>query len=541
MLAPTRYQLSAEQLAAALALAGVTPKGNSVLPLRPPPSDPVNALRGTGMLSSDGRLTDNATATLHTAAGPSHVALVTANRAGQEFRAAALLLRGSQNGMFVMQACAENGGFDFAVLPTLTQATVLVDELLDLTAFGSGSGSTAIELDLCGFAALLAAADATQQARLAGVVARTTETAPSELTAGALEEQLDKGLRTNDTRWAVAAARGAVPVALSAASGRFAAGLDRLASLGLVQGTAPGAFQFTEEGSELSRSITQLVTTGSVVVLTDAAVGRTALAYVSMFRSPFTTWFALWTGLGAKNPHAQLFDATNETALRLVRSLLDTPSPAWEATRTDSEMVSRQRTGDGHPAAVTAVTPRPLASAAAPTKRPWRPTHLAPEQGMPAWAVPDTSHAPVARIDPGVELQLLERRGNWAHVVRNNGWDAWVDGRVLKELTPRVSPVPPARPIPHRVPDQSAHPPTPVPPVPAKRRWHPTHVVPDRSIPAWATPDAGRAAVARIDQGIQVQVVERRGTWAHIICDNGWEAWVDGRAIVPLMRRPLGG
>jgi SH3-like domain-containing protein len=513
VLAPTRYKLTADQLAAGLALARLTPKGNSALPLRPPPPDPVNELKASGILSSDGRMTDDAAATLRVAADPSHVVLVTANRAGQELWAAALLLRDSDNGMFVMQAGTDQGGFDFAVLPTLAQATVLVDELLDLTAFGSGSGSITVELDLCAFAALLAAADATREARMAAVVARTTDTAPPELTAPTLEEQLGKGLSTNDTRWAVSAARRAVPVALSAASGRCAAGLDRLASLGLVQTNSPGAFRFTEQGTELSRSLTQLVTTGSVVVLADAIAGRTALAYVTMFRSPFTTWFALWTGLGAKNPHAQLFDATNETALRLVRSLLD----ATEATRTDSEVLSRQRAAD-----------LVVESAAAPAKPPWRPTHLVPDYGMSAWAAPDARDKPVARIDPRVELQLLERSGDWAHIVCNNGWSAWVDGRAINEIPPRVPHVPVPGP---------AHIATPLEVSAAKPPWGPTHVVPDGGTSAWAAPDPRGVPIARIDPGVEVQLLERSGDWAHIVCNNGWSAWVDRRVIKELHPR----
>ncbi|MGW8360484.1 YrhB domain-containing protein [Streptomyces wedmorensis] len=64
----------------------------------------------------------------------------------------------------------------------------------------------------------------------------------------------------------------------------------------------------------------------------------------------------------------------------------------------------------------------------------WRPTHLVPEGGMPAWAEPDPAGEPVARIDAGVELQLLERAGDRVHIVCNNGWSAWVDGRAVEPL-----------------------------------------------------------------------------------------------------------
>jgi hypothetical protein len=67
----------------------------------------------------------------------------------------------------------------------------------------------------------------------------------------------------------------------------------------------------------------------------------------------------------------------------------------------------------------------------------WRPTHLVPDGGIPAWATPDPAGVPVARIDAGVELQLLELARGWAHILCANGWSAWVNGRAIKELQSR--------------------------------------------------------------------------------------------------------
>jgi hypothetical protein len=58
--------------------------------------------------------------------------------------------------------------------------------------------------------------------------------------------------------------------------------------------------------------------------------------------------------------------------------------------------------------------------------------------------------------------------------------------------------------------------------------WNPTHetLQPAR---AWAQPDPGGAVVATIDPAVPVQVLERRGDWAEVLCSNGWSGWVDGR------------
>ncbi|MGW4892462.1 hypothetical protein ACWEQL_09375 [Kitasatospora sp. NPDC004240] len=63
----------------------------------------------------------------------------------------------------------------------------------------------------------------------------------------------------------------------------------------------------------------------------------------------------------------------------------------------------------------------------------FRPTHVAPQDGLPTWTVPDLSE-PSARLDPLLPVQLIGRQGDWGHVMCANGWSAWVDGRLLVAL-----------------------------------------------------------------------------------------------------------
>jgi hypothetical protein len=65
--------------------------------------------------------------------------------------------------------------------------------------------------------------------------------------------------------------------------------------------------------------------------------------------------------------------------------------------------------------------------------------------------------------------------------------------------------------------------------------YMPTHVVCDDGQPAWDAPDPGRQPVTRLDPLLDVQVTEQRADgWAHVRCENGWEAWVDGALLVPI-------
>ncbi|MFI8193381.1 hypothetical protein ACIF8T_32190 [Streptomyces sp. NPDC085946] len=60
----------------------------------------------------------------------------------------------------------------------------------------------------------------------------------------------------------------------------------------------------------------------------------------------------------------------------------------------------------------------------------FRPTHVVPLDGMPAWEAPDPARPTVA-LDGLLPVRLVDRRGDWGQVLCSNGWSAWVDSRLL--------------------------------------------------------------------------------------------------------------
>lgn len=89
------------------------------------------------------------------------------------------------------------------------------------------------------------------------------------------------------------------------------------------------------------------------------------------------------------------------------------------------------------------------------------------------------------------------------------------------------APTPPPAPTP-----TPASPPAPAPtPEPA---WSATHTVPAAGLWAFTEPDPQASPVATLDPWLPVQVDRTWGVWAHVICSNGWEAWVDGQALLPM-------
>ncbi|OKK03660.1 hypothetical protein AMK26_19640 [Streptomyces sp. CB03234] len=65
----------------------------------------------------------------------------------------------------------------------------------------------------------------------------------------------------------------------------------------------------------------------------------------------------------------------------------------------------------------------------------FRPSHVVPAEGLPAWEAPDPAR-PTVPLDPFLPVQLLDRVGDWGQVLCSNGWSAWVDGRLLVSVPP---------------------------------------------------------------------------------------------------------
>ncbi|GAA0646039.1 hypothetical protein GCM10009535_24550 [Streptomyces thermocarboxydovorans] len=67
--------------------------------------------------------------------------------------------------------------------------------------------------------------------------------------------------------------------------------------------------------------------------------------------------------------------------------------------------------------------------------------------------------------------------------------------------------------------------------------FRPTHVVPTGGLPTWESPDPGRPSVP-LDPLLPVQLLQRQGDWGHVLCSNGWSAWVDARRLLAVPQDP---
>ncbi len=75
---------------------------------------------------------------------------------------------------------------------------------------------------------------------------------------------------------------------------------------------------------------------------------------------------------------------------------------------------------------------------------PFAPTHRVPAGGTDSWPRPDANAPQGPHIDEGLLVQTTDRVGDWAKVVFDNGWTAWVDARRLAPLHATTRPGAPA-------------------------------------------------------------------------------------------------
>ncbi|MDT4940603.1 MAG: hypothetical protein QOJ34_692 [Pseudonocardiales bacterium] len=109
------------------------------------------------------------------------------------------------------------------------------------------------------------------------------------------------------------------------------------------------------------------------------------------------------------------------------------PRPASTAPISEALTVA---VPDPEPPASATPAPAVPAPATPPPAAQWRRSHVLPPEGQQAWAAPDFG-AQSVQAPGGYEVQIVEVRGEWAHVAGRDGWTGWLEAR-------RLIPVPPA-------------------------------------------------------------------------------------------------
>lgn len=186
-----------------------------------------------------------------------------------------------------------------------------------------------------------------------------------------------------------------------------------------------------------------------------------------------------------------LLRTTNDAAPRVVwtevtRAQLRAMIAAFLLPREELASWVALQEGADRAAAEEVAPPRTVPRAVAPTRV------RIPARGLPAFDSPTLDRPPVATLAGGIELTVFERHDDMAHVRADNGWEGWLVAELLE----------------------------PVAPAPTRVR------VPASGLPAFDSPTREHAPIAMLAGGVELVVVAREGTMAHVRADNGWEGWV---------------
>lgn len=136
---------------------------------------------------------------------------------------------------------------------------------------------------------------------------------------------------------------------------------------------------------------------------------------------------------------AGAFDLVTAQRAEELKALQDFDTKAAQREKEQQELIDQMSPTPAAqltaPMAAVPPTPSAAASVAAPaTSAPaaaWAPTHEM-KRRADAWAQPDPNAAVAGTLEKRVPVQILECRGDWAHIKCSNGWSAWIAASGLK-------------------------------------------------------------------------------------------------------------
>ncbi len=321
-LMPARYVLTPSQLSAAVKLAGISPSPGSELSHLPPPAHEGNgSLQGAGVLGSDGAICREASHALRIIAGADQVAVVQGHRTGTERVAVARFLSArNETGFVVLDR--DGAAWDIAYLATLDQALAMIDDLLHVSAMPAGADGPAVTVPAVGFATLIAATDAVHETKVRQHLERQRAGTVHSLNAQTLSVQIEQGLKSEDTRWAVSALATVAGEVLAACAPAMEDGLAALGEAGLAE-VGPRGWLLTELGDAYVRALSQLVHVGSVTLMQKGGPREIEAGTFLVLRTVTTVLLGGWTQYGQPDAKVTVQPADASMAMHAVRALID--------------------------------------------------------------------------------------------------------------------------------------------------------------------------------------------------------------------------
>jgi hypothetical protein len=328
------FLLDEAQLAAALGMLGRRPTPQSAIAHVQPASGAPGLLRNTALLDATGRLIPEFSEILEVVIDPKRQVSCVLNIAGEpRWETHQFFDAIPSKGAFVgFEKC--DGEYKLVPLRGAADAATHASSLFELPDNAATPGRNEIVLDLAGYAALLAGADAVQATALRARLARAPTVKPV-LTPELLKSELEKAIANPVTSWAAAAAHLVSPVKLDAVAEQITTGMATLQSAGVIRPVQRGSV-FTDTGEQLAGALNSLLRISGVTlnVLYDGEWVKAA--HLSLFVCADGILIISRLELSAANPSVHLLQATAADAREQIRKLFEyerSPAPLQPPVR----------------------------------------------------------------------------------------------------------------------------------------------------------------------------------------------------------------
>jgi hypothetical protein len=232
----------------------------------------------------------------------------------------------------------------------------------------------------------------------------------------------------------------------------------------------------TPFGDHLVELIASTVLLGSVTLTHRRPQTEVRGGEVLVYRTPTRLAIGIWSGAAAE-PVLILTEPTPEAAVAMMRRLVELPNagdeviagtdepamvapapPPFDPTHVVGPGGCAATSAPGGPATGTLAGGVPvrvlardgewaeivvesgqhswiaatgLVSPGGPTASP---THRVGEGGAPGWERPDPTAPATVQLEAGAHVVVVEESGVWARIRTEDGWEGWVDGRLLRSV-----------------------------------------------------------------------------------------------------------
>jgi hypothetical protein len=179
---------------------------------------------------------------------------------------------------------------------------------------------------------------------------------PPALTAESVASQLNRGLASNDTRWAVTCASRVAPIEMGPMASLIDSGLEELYRVGLLDRTASG-FQFAQAGGDIAGAWSELISTALLQSEERRPDGVVEVGQYSLLRCTGSIWLVNWTSVSSAGARLELCEINAAAAVMLVRGLLDPlvlPGLFTAPSRAEGAE-AHSESGGTHPAAAATI------------------------------------------------------------------------------------------------------------------------------------------------------------------------------------------